>query len=1233
MLKKNYFGILLACILCLAFVGLTAQNAFGSAWIGEDGGGGGGGGGGTHHDCKNYPKGWNNGDCNGAVWVYYEYVKNSHDNQSVGFAPGKRSSRIIPGDCAKSDVDHYGFWHLGFYVEFNDRNNPYTSGYLSDTTGGVYNVDYLAKKGSALTTSHGTLKLGWIDQGSTFYVANPVGLYHVIQKDGTPMYQASLYGPDWLSKNNTNSKGEAYSVADAYAATVAEYNRIHGTTMSDKPGKGLWAFCSTPDGSTGGNPAVIKGTISATIDGTSYANGATYEATSDVTTIRYTDTVFTENNKEHTVNVCYSGSDNQGGQTNYRSCYNFTPTNTTDNQYPVIALNTPENMSQVEVCHYLDHPTAIDKDGGVSGSGRETHCIKIKRTASSDSGDCGDMGISYNDYTAYTDAQMIFRFNDKTTKLGYDGEGNSKIHWAKPGDNVQYEYKMCSSSEYARTASHDEPAKGFGSSDTPKFDLSANKNGSNNSAYLFGHTPTSYTNSNMTNYYVGFTSPDKTLACNLYQGAKASKSKFYQIPAESGASCDASKVAEYSDVGSTFEQKLSYRKISTRKYSVPYTGWYSTSSCNQYGCTTHWHSYTYYQYGTELASSSSQTLTGTVKVPYNYALVPYMKHSNNDGITYAGASFSTQAFIATIPRVNKQVQDTAYATRTKNTKIIVASFTMTGSSLPISDGKSSTSGSLSADTVCRVAGAGSYGNCKSVYESTSVLNTTSTMLKGSSDESSSISAGGSSVNGSISAEVPYVVPGTKFCVAVGVSPSDSHNTGNNSAINSDNQSAALSSSGSGYRVGPPACVTVAKKPTFSVESAQLSTNGNVKTSITNANGRVYGSWSEYGIAATGSVSNMGSGAAYGYTSPYFNIATAGFGTNKRTTSAGLPKSTTSTCAYSPQTFGNTDCTLGSAAIIKNSIDSTAVAKKMHELYHMTVSEMKEGYRDEYGIVDIAEARRYFGQSNSRLTISGSSKSWVNFYAGGESACQYSASLGRYIAPAPRGSAYTYVNGRGNKEFATVYCTADGNKYMKVTQDAYYGGSPAIDYGGSGTSDLDHEHGVARPSYRNPVFVIDVEGTLIIDSDIRINNGGHDNFQAIDQIPTILIFAKEVIITDRVTKLDAWIIAGLDGGSGEVNTCGAVGGYGAIIKQEDLTSNKCTKPLEINAPVYAKKIILNRTYGGGGQSGDDESTIKSRFVQRGEIFNLRSDAYYWAYYQSQRNRILTTVYSRELPSRY
>ena len=129
-------------------------------------------------------------------------------------------------------------------------------------------------------------------------------------------------------------------------------------------------------------------------------------------------------------------------------------------------------MSEVTVCHYLDHPQSINDKNETVGSTRVTHCMKINHPKKDElPGDCDEMGITYDDYTAYTDAQMIFKFNDKTTTLGYGGTANTKTYWAKPGDNVQYEYKMCGSSEYARLADHDLDAKGFGASDVPKFDL------------------------------------------------------------------------------------------------------------------------------------------------------------------------------------------------------------------------------------------------------------------------------------------------------------------------------------------------------------------------------------------------------------------------------------------------------------------------------------------------------------------------------------------------------------------------------------------------------------------------------------------------------------------------------------------------------------------------------------------------------------------------------------------
>ncbi len=1142
----------------------------------------------------------------GLGWIYFVYDNNyTGDLTMVPSSSGQGGYTTVTSVCTNAEEGEGGFWHYGYL--------QWKSGISGSYNGYSYSINGMAAVGNPGhgwgedTNYKSTERDRWID-GATYnnnwvpgYRGSAVNGTHVISKNGVQIAH-SVEGAD----------------QDFVYQRYLKFLERH-TNYSNKWDNGLSAFCDNKD-HTDSYPktANYDAEISASV-GSRSGNYVAVNLTAKVKRPSGADFYVVN---DYSLRNNYNSSENNG-TTDINVGYS------TGNITQTVWVEAPEdtNTRSVQVCGYIYYYSTITKASenatpSKSGWTYKQACTTVTITPSSGpEQNCPEMGITNTRYVGTTDAWMEFKNNTSTNTLK---RGNtSGTYWAKPGDNFQFSYKMCGGSEFSRTYSNKEPAKGFSGSDiNPKFNIYGQNDGSNDAAYLFGlssSNPKTYTAGTDVNMYKSVTSPTSDNYKCEYTDGQRHAAGYYQVPAESGNSCQSAAVAKYSDVGGTFGQKMTFRYVKTKRYDVYHPRTCGNARTGYYDCS-------YYTYGTELDSSSDQTLTGTVKVPYNYALAPYVKHSNNNGITYAGASLSTQAYIATIPRVNKQVQDGAYATRTKETRIIIASFTMTGSSLPINNGVSSTSGSLSANTVCSVASDRSYGNCKSLQDSKAVLNQTNDMLNGSSDEDKTLTNGGSNVNGAVSAEVPYVVPGTKFCVAVGVSPADSHNTGDNRQINDTTQSAALSNNGSGYRVGPPACVTVAKKPTFSVESSQLVTNGNVKTSITNANSNTYGSWSEYGIVANGSVTGMASGAAYAYTSPYYGIGS--FNMNSRSTNAGL-SSASSACIYSQQTFGNSSCALGSATIIKNSVNANAVPEKVYDLYHMTSAEMNEGYQLKFGIRDIAKATRYFGQGNNRVSISG--KQYVNFYAGGESACKYDSDLGRYVAPDPTSSAYAYDE--NHNRVSTVYCTTDGNKYMKVVGDAYYGGSSGIDYGGSGTSDLDHTYGSPRTTYRNPVFILDVEGTIIIDSDIRINNGGSDKFQAIDQLPTIIIFAKDVIISDTVTRLDAWIIAGLKSGSGEVNTCGYSHTGKSLIKTEDLTSDKCTSALTINGAVYAKKMILNRTFGGGGQSGDNADTIKSRFVQRGEVFNLRSDIYYWAYYQSQRNRILTTVYSRELPTRY
>lgn len=149
------------------------------------------------------------------------------------------------------------------------------------------------------------------------------------------------------------------------------------------------------------------------------------------------------------------------------------------------------------------------------------------------------------------------------------------------------------------------------------------------------------------------------------------------------------------------------------------------------------------------------------------------------------------------------------------------------------------------------------------------------------------------------------------------------------------------------------------------------------------------------------------------------------------------------------------------------------------------------------------------------------------------------------------------------------------------------------------------------------IVIVSSGTITIDS----NGGGNvlnsgiryrDGIKTIEELPLVVILAKNIVIKNSVGRIDAWLAAKGDGtpGSGIIYTCEVDG---------RLTTSDCNTPLNINAPVVADKLILRRTYG----SGDVPA----------EKFNLRPDAILRAYADKSAPVQARTIYEQELPPRY
>ena len=972
------------------------------------------------------------------------------------------------------------------------------------------------------------------------------------------------------------------------------------------------------------------GSIVAKVNSTTIANNGIYNSTSSSVTVKYTDTVSRLDNDSSTVRVCYHGSNKWPYE---NKCHNFTATSNSNSKTSSgLVVGTPPG-TDITICHTLNWSPRKSENGVASGSGSTMHCMRIRRGNPRDKDDCvSAMGSRYNlgSYAARSGAQMVFKKNNLSQTL--EDNTSSYTYWAKPGDNIQYEYKMCGGSEYSRHYNHDEDPRGF--TDDPSWVISGSKNSTTNNSYVFGLEPTSY-NSSSVKYYLNKTSPSSENYACTYESGKTHSTNFYQVPAESGRSttCKSSNPTGPSDVGSSFSQSITYRSITTRRYEVYHKCWNNEDG----DCS-------YYTYGAEQASNNKYTLTGTVNVPYNYGLIGMSTHSLSKGVIYAGSNFITSNKIKVLTRENKQVNGaTPYATRTKNTTIKIVSFTTSGN--PSQNAAVVDAPSATTNQICAKAASGAgYSHCteQTGASTTEVLNDGNRQLKGNSIKTISASY-----------SVPTdVVPGTRVCTVVAYWPVDSHDTATstnpnnyNSKIDDLGQSAALNSGGSHWAVSAPACVTVAKKPTFSVESSQAVTSGDVKTSMTTINGRNYGSWSEYGLIAGGSVSNMASGAALGYQKQTFS-------TNLRNNmnapaalaDSGAPGAKTG-CYISPQTMLNNNCSnLGGATRIISNYKGNEVAKKLADMYLMSDAKIAS-YDDDSGMKGINSSISSVNGQSATVNIGG--KSFYNFYDRGDNACRYNTATGKYYAPAWTNN--SYVMDKSNRYRPPVLCTENGVKYYKISGDGWIHGaglSSDMQVGGAGTSDLGSASG-SNSSYRNVTYVFDFRGTAIIDENMIINNAGRgDEFSTLDQLPTVLIFADDVIITENVTRLDAWIILGVQhdmselsrdvhaatgyDGSGELNTCGASSNGRSVTLISDYNSNICEKKLYINSPVYAKKLTLRRNH---GAQYDPEEEGENGYIMRGEIFNMRPDIYYWTYYQAQRNSILTTVFSRELPVRY
>ena len=157
-------------------------------------------------------------------------------------------------------------------------------------------------------------------------------------------------------------------------------------------------------------------------------------------------------------------------------------------------------------------------------------------------------------------------------------------------------------------------------------------------------------------------------------------------------------------------------------------------------------------------------------------------------------------------------------------------------------------------------------------------------------------------------------------------------------------------------------------------------------------------------------------------------------------------------------------------------------------------------------------------------------------------------------------------------------------------------------------------------------------TVVVDGDIRYDTG---NFSSASQLPQVVIYARNIIVKDNVTNIDAWLIAsGTNAGvGGVISTCEVdeSGVRSALIRSDytsGLKSTVCDKPLQINGVVSARVLQLRRTHGADGSAGNENG-----YTTPAEIINARMDMYLWAYNKANANSSISTDTTTELPPRY
>ena len=582
-----------------------------------------------------------------------------------------------------------------------------------------------------------------------------------------------------------------------------------------------------------------------------------------------------------------------------------------------------------------------------------------------------------------------------------------------------------------------------------------------------------------------------------------------------------------------------------------------------------------FNYTTSAKNNGDATRTATVNIPYSYRTSLTSAIQEGD-VIYTGETVYSMFTASIVPRIVSEVRASeAYATTVPGYIKAVEFVVSKDSTLSKSTGTSNNGG---GDPCSYYADLGMISGCNTIWEEHG---------SGGHLNEEGRYGGKTYTSGSVSRVVPDVYPiGSKYCVAVGISTSDSHGQ-------PDSQVVGGMSSPSGWRISNLSCRTIAKKPNFEVWNGNFYTKGSVKTSVTikrvganlgepiDATG-YFGSWEEYILSAKGAVTGFSSGTGLGYY--------GGYNSNSLGLQGGVSPGT-SYCELSHMTIANDQCSVSASEYYSNRYVAG------NSLIEDSAATLLERIRS-----------RYLSSNKGITTLE-------------------------------NGATYIYPD-QANINTSQLYQIAHG-----ALQNTELG--PSVIRQTKGAINSQSEQ--TTRNYASNALVIHVTGTLTIDTDICAGSGdcgsntnlhlGFRNssyYTNIYSVPQILIIADGgIMIRDNVTQIDAWLIT-----NGNINTCNGLNYYAS-----GFSASTCGRQLIVNGPVFAGSLTLSRNSGADPGAGygnniydyggnpiyynltDDGS------VQPAEIFNLRPDVLFWAYSQAQRYSQANVTYTRELAPRY